>query len=133
MATKKSTTTKSSGLKKGLAVGGAVVAGLGAIAGAYFLYGTKAGEQKRKAVKGWMVKAKGEALEKIEAIKDLTEDKYTGAIDAVMGKYYKMKDKYGDEVDVLAKELRSYWKVMQKKAKGASPKKVAVKKVAPKK
>jgi hypothetical protein len=130
MVTKKDTTKS---VKKGLAIGGAVVAGLGAIAGAYFLYGTKAGEQKRKAVKGWMLKAKGEALEKIEAIKDITEEKYLSVIDSVMGKYDKLQDKYGDDVNLLKKELKSYWKVMQQKTKPASSKKIATKKTTPKK
>lgn len=125
MATKKNTN-----LKKNLALGGAVLTGVAALAGAFFLYGTKAGTQKRKAVKGWALKAKGELLEKIENIKDLTEDKYIGLVDSVMGKYYKLKDKYGDDVELLSRELKSYWASLQKQTKTKTPikKKVVAKK-----
>jgi hypothetical protein len=57
--------------------GVAVAMGLGALAalsaGAYFLYGTKEGAKKRVKIKGWMLKAKGEVLEKMEALKDVNE------------------------------------------------------------
>lgn len=114
-------TKKTNIVKKTLAVGGAI-AGLSAIAGAYFLFGTKEGAKKRKAIKGWALKAKGEVLEKIEQAKDLTEDKYMSLIDSAMGKYYKLKDKYGDDVDLLASELKSYWKTMQKSSSVKSKK-----------
>lgn len=123
-----------SSLKKGLAVGSAVIAGIGAIAGAYFLYGTKDGAKKRKAIKGWALKAKGEVLEKVESIKDLTEEKYINAVNSVMKKYQNVKEKYGDEAEVLTKELTSYWNHLKKHALGqATPKTKGSKKVVAKK
>jgi hypothetical protein len=108
MATKKE--SQGNGVKTSLAV----VAGIGALAGAYFLYGTDAGKKKRKEVKGWMLKAKGEVLEKIENIKDLSEDKYQGAVASVMKKYEGLREKYGEDVSVLYKELMSYWNHIKK-------------------
>ena len=90
------------------------MAGIGAIAGAYFLYGTEAGKKKRKQIKGWMLKAKGEVLEKIENIKDITEEQYKSAVTQVMKKYESFKEKYGDDVAVLHSELMSYWNQIKK-------------------
>lgn len=103
-------TKKGSGVKTGLAV----VASIGAIAGAYFLYGTDAGKKKRKEIKGWMLKAKGEVLEKIENVKDLSEDKYKSIVATVMKKYDGLKDKYGEDAAILYKELMSYWSHLKK-------------------
>ncbi len=123
-----------SSLKKGLAVGSAVIAGIGAIAGAYFLYGTKEGSKKRKVIKGWALKAKGEVLEKVESIKDLTEEKYLNAVNSVMKKYQNLKEKDGDEAEVLTKELSSYWNHLKKHALGqTAPKAKGTKKAVAKK
>ncbi|HYC34593.1 MAG TPA: hypothetical protein VEC13_02570 [Candidatus Paceibacterota bacterium] len=130
MANKKE--NKGNGVKTGLAI----AAGLGAVAGAYFLYGTEAGKKKRKAIKGWMLKAKGEVLEKIENMKDLSEEKYKDAVMSVMKKYDKFKEKYGDEAAMLYSELMAHWKQIQKhasakkgskKSKSAKSKKTAKK------
>jgi len=115
---------KNTQLKKNLKVGGAIVAGLGALAGAYFLYGTDAGKKKRKTVQSWMLKAKADVLEKIEKIEDLTEEKYMSAIESVMKKYYDLKDKYGDDATILYAELVSYWKHLKKHTANSNPKKV---------
>ncbi|MEK7510425.1 MAG: hypothetical protein AAB567_02635 [Patescibacteria group bacterium] len=93
-----------------------VLAGVGAAAlavaaaGTYFLYGTKAGVKGRKRVKGWMLKAKGEVLEKIESLKELNEKIYHEAIDAVADQYRKLQHIDGEEVEALVKELKGYWK-----------------------
>lgn len=119
---------KGNGVKTGLAI----AAGIGALAGAYFLYGTEAGKKKRKQIKGWMLKAKGEVLEKIEGIADLTEEKYKAAVTAVMKKYDKFKDKYGDEVEMLYTELMSYWNHLKKHQAGTAKKSGGSKKTAAK-
>ncbi len=114
-----------SSVKKGLAVCVAVIASIGAIACSYFLYGTKEGAKKRKAIKGWALKAKGEVLEKVESIKDITEEKYVAAVNSVMKKYQNLKEKYGDEADMLSKELTSYWNHMKKHLGPKAPAKKA--------
>ena len=43
-----------------------------AAAGAYFLLGTKEGQKKQKQIKGWMVKAKGEVMDKMEDMKEVS-------------------------------------------------------------
>ncbi len=90
------------GLKVGLAAAGIAAAA----AGAYFLYGSKDAEKNRKKVKGWAIKAKGEALELIEKAELLDAATYQGIIDKVITKAgSSMEDR-----EALKKELLSYWK-----------------------
>lgn len=106
---KKTTNTKkkTSGTagKVGAFVAGAAVA---TAAVGYFLYGPK-GAENRKKVEGWTVKAKGEVLSKLENAKDVSEEKYHQIVDAVTGRYAKMKDVGEDKADKLNKELKRYW------------------------
>lgn len=127
MAQKKAA-AKKTGVNKvavGLGIGAAVAAG---IAGAYFLYG-KDGAKNRKKIKSWMIKAKGEALEKIEKLKDVSEENYLAAITAVGEKYSKVKDATPEEVAELMNDLKKQWKHMKA---GLAPKKKAAKKAAKK-
>lgn len=116
--TTKAEESSSTKLVSGLAIIGAVAA-----AGAYFLYGTKDGAKKRKKVSGWMLQAKGEVLEKLESVKDLSEDKYVQTVAGVINKYRKLKRDHGDEVEVLYNEMMSYWKHIKRELKGKEVKK----------
>ncbi len=130
---KKKEPTKSSGA--GIAILGGLAAA--AAAGAYFVYGNKDAQKKIKkvkgqitsTVKGWALKAKAEALEKIEKLKQLDETTYHNVIDSVMSKYNKVKNIDVKEVEAVAKELRGHWKNIQKefKAGTAAAKKTAKK------
>ncbi len=106
--------------KKGGSGAGLVVAGVAAVAaaaGAYFLYGTKEGAKTKKKIHSWAVKAKGEVLEKIEKMKDVTEDSYNGAVASVMEKYKKLMKDHGDDVEAVTKELKGYWSHLKKHLK----------------
>lgn len=106
MATeKKNSGKKNTGMKAGLAA--AAVLG---IAAAVFLYGTPEGAKRRKQIRGWMLKAKGEVLETLEKAKDITEEQYMAAVDKVATKYRKMKHLQDQEVDAFASEMRQHWK-----------------------
>lgn len=83
--------------------------GLAALAGAYFLYG-KDGSKNRKKIKGWMLKAKGDVLDRLEKMKDVSEEKYQQVVEDVMKRYEKMKDIDAEEVQALAKNLQGHWK-----------------------
>lgn len=129
MATRKTAAKKESntGLTVGLALGA-----IGAVAAGYFLYGPK-GEANRKKLKGWMLKAKGEVLEKLEKVKDsLDEETYNAIVDQAVAKYGKMKDVGMDNAMMLGGVLKKHWKGI-KKDLSAAPKKSAKKKAAPKK
>ncbi len=119
-------TQKSNNSQNGNDMGAKVAMGVGlaalaaATAGAVFLYGTDAGKKKRKQIKGWMLKAKGEVLEQMENMKDLSEDAYTAVVDSVAKKYESMKDVDPVEVAALVRDLKSYWNVIKRQVEGKS-------------
>lgn len=129
MAQKKAPVKKSgNGLEVSLAL-----AGLAAIAGGVFLYGTDAGKKKRKEIKGWMLKVKGEVIEKLENLKEVNEANYHKIVDAVENKYKAVKSVAPEELAEVVADLRKSWKSIVKVAKAqTAPKKKAVKKVAKK-
>ena len=107
--------------------------GLGALAalsaGAQFLYGTIDGAKKRVKIKGWMLKAKGEVLEKMEALKHVDEETYNTLLATVMKKYQGLKNIDQAEVETLLTDLKKHWKNIKKHIDEASkPKKVVAKK-----
>lgn len=106
---------------------GAGVAAIAAFAAAgYFLYG-KDGAKNRKKVRGWMLKAKGEVLEGVEKMKDVTEEQYNAIIHKVAAKYKAVKGIDPAEVDTIMRELHGHWKNI-KKSISPAPKKKATKK-----
>ncbi|HBB44376.1 MAG: hypothetical protein UW27_C0008G0024 [Parcubacteria group bacterium GW2011_GWA1_44_13] len=111
---------------------GAGVAALAAFAAAgYFLYGSKDGAKNRKKVRGWMLKAKGEVLEGVEKMKDVSEEQYSAIIHKVGAKYKAIKSIDPAEVDAMMKELHGHWKNI-KKSISPAPKKKATKKTVKK-
>lgn len=82
-------------------------------AASYFLYG-KNGSNNRQKVKGWMLKAKGEALEKIEKMRDIDEEKYYEVLSKVEQKYSNMKNIEPSDVQALVGDMRKHWKKIQK-------------------
>jgi hypothetical protein len=112
------------GQKASIAIIGGLVA---AAAGAYFIHGNKAAQKKIKQVKGWALKAKGEVLERIEKIKEIDENLYQQAIDAVMKKYEGVKSVDTTELATVGKELKSQWRNIKRELSAG---KKVVKKVA---
>lgn len=96
----------------GLAILGGLAAA--AIAGAYFIQGNKPAQKKIRQVKGWALKAKGEVLQKVESLKEVNEDLYNKAVDAVMKRYQNVKNIDTTEVQSIANELKSHWKNIKK-------------------
>lgn len=123
--TKDSTKGTQSGSHTSIAIIGGLVA---AAAGAYFIHGNKAAQKKIKQVKGWALKAKGEVLERIEKIKEVDENLYQQAIDAVMKKYEGVKSVDTTELSAVAKELKAHWKNIKRELNAG--KKVAKKTVS---
>lgn len=111
-------------ISTGVAVGAGVAALAAAAAGVYFLYGKEA-PKRRKAVRGWMLKAKGEVLEQLEKLPEVSEQTYYGLVDAVAAKYAGLKNVDSAELGEMARELRGYWKGI--KGQFVSPKRAAKK------
>jgi hypothetical protein len=136
--------------------GTAVAVGAGVIAlaaASYFFFGPE-GKKNRHNLKGWMVKMKGEVIEKMEDAKDMSEAAYEKIVDAVAVKYAKAGKISESEIRLFAGLLKQQWagivkshhkaaavqkaaKVVVKKAKSevkkvAAPAKKVVKKAAKK-
>jgi len=88
----------------GAGIGMAAVAALGT----YLLYGKK-GKENRGAIGGWMLKMKGEVLEKAEEIKDLNEEEYYKIVDETSARYAKLKKVSAEELTHLTEELKAAW------------------------
>src|SRR5690606_22476153 len=97
-----------------------VAAAAAAFAG-YYLFGPK-GKENRAKVKGWTLKAKGEVLEQIEKLEEVTEEKYHTIVDSVMDKYKKLKDTTVEETDKLEKELKKRFKDVARDVKTSTTK-----------
>lgn len=123
---------------KGLVAGGLglAAASVAAIAGGYLLYGSKDATKNRKKVKGWMLKAKGEILEKIEDMEEISEDKYHEIVEMVSKKYSGLKNVDAADLMALTNDAKKHWKVIHTKlapkAKKAPAKKTATKKATKK-
>ena len=81
---KKSTNDNSKTVKL-VAVGASVAA---AAATAYFFFGPK-GDEHQKHAKAWVIKMKGEIVEKLEKAKEISEPVYHQIIDSVAAEYTK--------------------------------------------
>ena len=131
---KKETNVTKEGFVLGVATAAAAFAG-------YYLFGPK-GKENRTKVKGWTLKAKGEVLEKIEKLEDISEETYHNIVDSVMKKYKSLKSTTEEETEKLEKELKQRFAHVAKdldKTKKKVTKKVdtartnIAKKIAPKK
>lgn len=109
----------------------AVGAGVVALAAAsYYFFGPE-GKKNRNSLKGWMIKMKGEIVEKMEDAKDLTEDVYGKIVDAVAAKYAKAGKVSEMEIRMFSDMLKSQWKGITKAhAKSSGAKKSPAKKAA---
>lgn len=107
----------SSTTKKVLTGVGVAAAAAAALAGVYFLYGTKEGAARRKRIKSWVFKMKGDVLEQLENLKEVNQEVYEKTVDAVTEKYAQLKDVAPGELARVTKELKGYWRAMQKELK----------------
>jgi fructose/tagatose bisphosphate aldolase len=98
--------------KGGAGLGLAIIAATAAAG--YFLYGSKQGAKNRAKIKGWTLKAKGEVLEQMEKLKDVSEVEYNKVLDKVGDKYSKLKNIDTDEVTAMIDDMRKHWKNIQK-------------------
>lgn len=130
MATKQNTT------KKGLSTGTIIGIGAGVVAAAaatYFFFGPE-GKKNRGKLKGWMIRMKGEIIEKMENAKELSEQTYQKIVDAVAARYEKQGISK-EAVVGFAEMLKRQWKGFAKKHAPAkkAPAKKKTAKSAPKK
>ena len=102
---------------KQVAVVAGVAVGLAALTAAgYFVFGPN-GKNNRKQIKGWSLKMKGEILEKLEKLKDVTPEVYNTIIDEVSAKYGKLKNISEAEVAAIALDLKKHWRAISRDLK----------------
>lgn len=99
-----------------LTVFGASLAGLAAAA--YFFLGPK-GKKHQMHAKAWVIKMKGDVVEKLETASDISEPVYHEIIDSVAAKYEKGKKASREEIMALAQDLKKHWKAISKSARSA--------------
>jgi hypothetical protein len=88
----------------------ASIAGITAAAiGGYYLYGHKDAETNRAKVRGWMLRAKGDVLDELEKVGEVTESAYTRAVDAVATKYRELRNIEPEELNSFIEEMRQHW------------------------
>lgn len=122
--------------KKGISAGGVVAigAGVAALAAAsYYFFGPE-GKKNQKKMKGWMIKMKGEIVDKMEDAQDMTESAYHAIVDAVASAYQKSSKvataDVADYVTILKKQWRGISGSLKKPTKKTATK--VAKKVATK-
>lgn len=104
--------------------GAKLVLGIAAAsAAAYLLFGPN-GTKNRKLAKSWAVKMKGDVLEELERVQEITEPMYHSIVDKVSKKYGRLKNVDTTELTAAVDDLRKHWKGMMKQVK---PKKAATK------
>ncbi len=116
---------------EGTSAGTVVAVGAGVIAlaaASYFFFGPD-GKKNRNNLKGWMVKMKGEIIEKMEDAKDMTEAAYEKLVDTVALKYAKAGKVSEQEIRLFANVLKQQWKGIVKSHNKASAVKKAAKTV----
>jgi hypothetical protein len=114
--------------KEGVSAGKVVTigAGIAALAAAtYYFFGPE-GKKNQKSVKGWMIKMKGEIIDKMEDAKEVSESAYHEIVDSVGAKYLKAKKVTPEDVGVYVDTLKKQWKGISKSVLGTK-KKVAKK------
>jgi hypothetical protein len=120
---------------RNLAAGVGLAALSAAAAGAVFLYGTDAGKKRRKQIKSWSLRMQGDVIDRMEKMKDWSEDAYHKVVNEVSDKYKKVKNVDPIELTAVAADLKRHWKNITKQVQGSkrpARKAPAKKKASPK-
>lgn len=96
--------------KSQVAGAGLSVAALAAAAaGAYWLYGSKHAAKHRKMAKSYMLKARAEAMDAVERVKDIDKTQYMAIVDKIVKKYGAAAGVTAAEVGQMTKDLKAAW------------------------
>ena len=95
---------------------GVVGASLAALAAGYFFLGPK-GKKHQKQARAWAIKMKGDVVEKLEMVRDVSEPVYQEIVDSVAEEYKKGMKAGHEEINELAQDLKKHWKTISNSAK----------------
>jgi len=79
-----------------------------AAAGNYFIYGRHAGENREK-IAGWALQLKGEVLQKMETLPEITQSAYNELVDKTARRYARVKRVSASEIKHITVELKNAW------------------------
>jgi hypothetical protein len=139
------TKKSASKVSTGAVVGVGAAAAAAAAAGAYWFYGAKDAARHRKSARSWMLKARADAMEAVEAavekLGSIDKETYFDIVDGVVKRYAGVAGVTTAEVAEMTKDLKAAWAHMNAASRGAksagkkmvTKAKKAVKKVASKK
>lgn len=96
----------------GAGIGIAAVAALGT----YFLYG-KNGAKNREKISGWMLKMKGEVLDKVEEVKEINKETYFKIVDEVALRYNGLEKVGSADLHKMTEDLKTAWEHLSKELK----------------
>ena len=105
--------TQKSGSKAGKMA--AVGAGIAAISAATYLLLGKDGKRNQKNLRGWMLKMKGEVLEKIENMQEVSSETFENIVNDVSSKYKSLSHVDAKDLEKEVKALHKNWKELAKK------------------
>ncbi len=87
---------------------------LGAAAiGAVYLYG-KNKQRVQRRLRGWMLKVKGEVMEQVSEVEELTREEYESIVDTAVDKYKAKKQEAAEEFEQTRRQLKSQWEEIHK-------------------
>lgn len=116
---------KKSNMALGLAAGSVIAAGA-----TLFFAKTKVGKDAVKKIKNNAIDLSKKATAKLDALKEVTQEKYNVIIDDVVEDFVKSKKIAKHEVKSIKQDLKSHWQEIKKELKAKS---VAAKPVKSKK
>ena len=95
----------------------AISAGVAAIGVMSYLLLGPNGKKNQKNLKGWMLKMKGEVMEKMEDAKEVTMSAYENIVDEAGKKYKTLKNIDSSELASEIASLKKGWKAVVSKSK----------------
>lgn len=88
----------------------AIGAGMAALAAASYYFFGPDGKKNRTHLRGWMIKMKGEIVEKLEQAQEISEPLYRSIVDTAAAHYKKANKDNVAEIVAFAEMLKGQWK-----------------------
>ena len=105
----------------------ALGAGAAALAASTYYFFGPAGKIHRQKAAGWMIKMKGEIVERLEEAGEVSEAAYHNIVDSVLASYVTAGKVAPAELKAFADTLKGQWKHILKSVAAPKKKKVAKK------
>lgn len=96
-------------------------ASIGALAAAVYFFSGSKGKRNQRKLKGWMIKMRGEVIDRLENIQEVTEPVYHEVVDTVAQAQTVSARIPRQEIEELARDLKRDWKTITSLAKGKRP------------